>query len=194
MKIFDGLKLHPNGFLGAPVEFRDVRVKKPVQVDLIGTAARRITLESEENALTANKEVDDLFKEITSHEGILERNFEFRERLFSVALKAFGTRTIDEWIDKQKQNPYFDTMQNRFVEEMVGYVFTGFRRYHSAIYLDILDIGTHNAFTIGPNVGQYLRNRSGNDVMSIRDFLQKWLSQRDGLSDLAITLRVLFGS
>lgn len=194
MKIFDGLKLYPNGFLGAPVEFRDVRVKKPVQVDLIGTAARRITLESEENSLTGNKEIDELFKEITSHEDILKRNFEFRERLFTVALKAFGTATIDEWIAKQKQNPYFDTSQQRFVEEMVGYVFTGFRRYHPAIYLDILDIGTHNAFTIGPNVGQYLRNRSGNGMMSIPEFIQKWLGQRDGLSDFAITMRVLFGS
>lgn len=192
MKVFAGLKLHPNGFLGAPIEYREAHLNRPIQVDLIGTATRKITLENEDNTLAPNNFIEELYKEAISHEDVMKRSFEFRERVYVAALRSFGTYTINEWIERQKYNPYFDSMQNRFVEETVCYVFTGFRKYHPMIYLDTLDIGTQNAFAIGPNVRQHLIN--GFKPMSIHDFLQSWLGQRDGLSDLFISLRVLFGS
>lgn len=194
MKIFAGLKLHPNGFLGAPLEYRKAQVNKPVQVDLIGTATRRITLESEENDLTPNQFVDELFKETLKHEDIMKLHFEFREQVYVAALRAFGTLTINEWIDKQKHNPYFDTMQNRFVEETVGYVYTGNRKYHPMVYVDVLDIGKHNAFAIGPLTREHLLNGNLGKPVLIRDFIRYWLGQRDGMSDLLFSLRVLFGS
>lgn len=192
MKVFAGLKLHPNGFLGAPIEYRSVHATRPIQVDLIGNTSRTITLENENNTLTPNNAIEELFKDAISHEDILKRNFAFRERLYVAALKAFGTLTINEWIEKQKQNPYFDTMQNRFVEETVGYVYTGFRKYHPMVYVDTLDIGFKNAFDVGPNLRKYLANQDR--PVLVRDFLASWLRQRDGLSDLLFSLRVLFGS
>lgn len=194
MKIFGGLKLYPNGFLGAPHEYRSAQVNKPIQVDLIGAATRRITLESEANDLTPNQTIEELYKETLKHESLLKQDFAFRERLYVAALRAFGTLTINEWIEKQKQNPYFDTMQNRFVDETVCYVFTGFRKYHPMIYVDTLDIGKHNAWTIGVATREYLINGYRNEPMLIRDFLRYWLGQRDGLSDMLLTLRVFFGS
>jgi hypothetical protein len=194
VKIFAGLKLHPNGFLGAPLEYRAVKVKKPIQVDLIGTASGRITLENEDNSLSPNAVIQELFDEAISHETVLQRNFAFRERLYVAALNAFGTSTINEWIEKQKQNPYFDTMQNRFVEETIGYVYTGFRKYHPMVYVDTLDIGTHNAFSIGPNIRQHILDANVGKPVLIRDFIRTWLGQRDGISDMLFTLRVLFGS
>lgn len=194
MKIFAGLKLHPNGFLGAPLEYRSAHASRPIQVDLIGTATRKVTLETEDNTVTPNTFIEELFEQAISHELIVARNFAFRERVYKEALRAFGTITINEWIEKQKQNPYFDSMQNRFVEETVGYVFTGFRKYHPMVYVETLDIGEYNAFEIGPNVRNYLLNFNGQQSMLIRDFLQQWLTQRDGMSDMLFTLRVLFGS
>ncbi|BAQ02699.1 virion structural protein [Ralstonia phage RSL2] len=194
MKIFGGLKLYPNGFLGAPIEYRKAQVNKPIQVDLIGAATRRITLESEANDLTPNADIEELWKEVTKHEDMLKRDFAFRERLYRSALGAFGTLTINEWIEKQKQNPYFDTMQNRFVDETVCYVYTGFRKYHPMIYVDTLDIGKHNAWTVGVATREFLLNRYNNEPVLIRDFLRTWLGQRDGLSDMLFTLRVFFGS
>lgn len=193
MKIFAGLKLHPNGFLGAPIEYRSAHPKKPITVDLIGTASRTIKLESEENTLNPNVLIEELFKETLKHEDILSKNFEFREKLYVAALRAFGTLTIQDWIDKQKQSPYFDTMQNRFVEETVCYVYTGFRKYHPMVYVDTLKIGEHNAFQIGPATREYLFSNHYQTIL-IREFLQKWLSQRDGLTDVVFSLRVLFGS
>lgn len=193
MKIFAGLKLHPNGFLGAPLEYRAVHVQKPIQVDLIGTASGRITLENESDAISPNVMIQELFDEALKHESVMKRSFAFRERLYVAALHAFGTSTIDEWIEKQKENPYFDSMQNRLVEETIGFVYTGFRKYHPMIYVDTLDIGTHNAFSIGPNVRQFMISHAGRPVL-IRDFIRSWLGQRDGISDMLFTLRVLFGS
>lgn len=194
MKIFGGLKLYPNGFLGAPIEYRKAQVNKPIQVDLIGAATRRITLESEANDLTPNQDIEELWKEVTKHEDMLKRDFAFRERLYRAALGAFGTLTITDWIEKQKQNPYFDTMQNRFVDETVCYVYTGFRKYHPMIYVDTLDIGKHNAWTVGVATREFLLGRYNNEPVLIRDFLRTWLGQRDGLSDMLFTLRVFFGS
>lgn len=193
MKIFAGLKLHPNGFLGAPLEYRAAKPSRPVEVDLIGTATRKIRLESEENTLTPNTAIEELYEETLKHESVMKRDFAFRERLLVAALQAFGTLTINDWIEKQKQNPYFDTMQNRFVEETVHYVMTGFRKYHPMVYLDTMDIGTHNAFEIGPSTRKMLVDLNFRPI-PIREFLQMWLGQRDGLSDMLISLRVLFGS
>lgn len=194
MKIFGGLKLHPNGFLGAPLEFQKAQLNKPIQVDLIGTATRRITLEADGNAVTGNAAIDEIFQETLKHESIMRDNMIFRERLFTAALNAFGTETIQEWISRQKQNPYFDTMQNRFVEETVCYVFTDFRKYHPAVYLETLKIGKRNAFSIGDGVRTHLLSSYGGQQMPIRDFIQAWVSKRDGLSDLLFSLRIMFGS
>uniref|UniRef100_A0AAU7PFK4 Virion structural protein n=1 Tax=Burkholderia phage vB_BgluM-SURPRISE13 TaxID=3159457 RepID=A0AAU7PFK4_9VIRU len=193
MKIFGGLKLYPNGFLGAPIEYRKAQVGQPIQVDLIGTAMRRISLEPEDTDMAPNQEIEEIWKETTKHEDILKRDHAFRERLYVAGLRAFGTLTINDWIEKQKQNPYFDTMQNRFVDETVCYVYTGFRKYHPSIYLDTCTIGKHNAWTIGVATREYLVNYRNEPVL-IRDFLRTWLGQRDGISDMLFTLRVFFGS
>lgn len=194
MREFAGLKLHPNGFLGAPIEFREPRIKKPVQIDLIGTASRRITLESDEASITPNREIDELFKEAASHEDLMGRDFMFRERILRATLQAFGTITINDWILRQKANPYFDSMQNRFVEETVGFVYTGFRKYHPSVYMDTLDMGTHNAFAIGPSVRSHLMNNPTQPETTITEFVQQWLSRPGGTADLLFSIRILFGS
>lgn len=194
MKTFGGLKLHPRGFLGAPIEYRTAHVTpRPVKADLIGGVSRTITFEPEDNLLKPNNFIEELYAEAAKKEDIIKRNILFRERIYVAALQAFGTVTIQDWIEKQKQNPYFDTMQNRFVEETVGYVFTGFRKYHPAIYAETCAIGTHNAFSMGPNVRSYLFTGTG-EPMLMRDFIRRWLTQRDGMSDMFISLRVMFGS
>lgn len=194
MKIFGGLKLHPNGFLGAPIEYRSTHVDRPVRVDLIGAVSRKVSFESDDNVLKPNNLIEELFDELTKKEDAMKYNPLFRERVYMAALQAFGTLTINEWIERQKQNPYFDTMQNRFVEETVCYVYTGFRKYHAMVYVDTLDIGTHNAFQIGPYVREHLMLNTAGKAVLVREFIQKWLTQRDGMSDLIFSLRVLFGS
>lgn len=195
MKTFGGLKLHPRGFLGAPIEYRTAHVApRPIRADLIGGVSRTITFEPEDNILKPNNFIEELYVEATKKEDIMKRNILFRERVYVAALQAFGTVTIQDWIEKQKQNPYFDTMHNRFVEETVCYVYSGFRKYHPAIYLETCtEPGTHNAFSMGPNTRDYLFSGIGQPVL-IRDFIGRWLTQRDGMSDMFISLRVMFGS
>lgn len=192
MKVFGGLKLHPRGFLGAPIEFRKAQIDRPVQVDLIGTATRKITIESDSNRVNGNAEIDDLMKEVFKNEDILHKDAMFRERLFIAALRAFGTVSINEWVDRQKLNPYFGVMQNRVVEDLVGYVFTGQRQVHPMVYLDSVHIASRNSFSVGPNVRAYLSDHR--DRMTIQDFIGRWLTHRDGMTDMMLTLRLLFGT
>lgn len=194
MKIFAGLRLYPNGFLGAPAEYREAHLKKPIQIDIAGSATRRITLESDENAIAPNVTIDEIYKQATTSTVLLGQDFMFREQLYRTMLKAFGTMTIEDWVVKQKENPYFDTMQNRFLEETVAFVYTGHRKYHPAAYMDSIDMGSHNAFSIGPALREHLFGQYQSQPILIRDFLQQWLSQPDGLSDLLISSRIFFGS
>lgn len=194
MRVFGGLKLHPNGFLGAPFEYRSPHASKPVTLDLVKAVTRNVSIENEDNLIKPNNFIMELYDEVIAKEDAMKRNLLFRERVYTAALQAFGTLTINEWIDRQKQNPYFDTMQNRFVEEMVCFVFTGFAKYHPASYINSFDIGERNALSIGPNVREYLLVNSNGQPMLIRDFVLRWLGQRDGMTNLLCSLRVLFGS
>lgn len=194
MKIFAGLRLYPNGFLGAPAEYREAHLKKPIQIDIAGSATRRITLESDENSITPNVTIDEIYTKATTSTVLLGQDFMFREQLYRTMLAAFGTSTIQDWVIKQKENPYFDTIQNRFLEETVAFVYTGHRKYYPAVYMDSIDMGTHNAFSIGPAVRECLFDQHQSQPILIRDFLQQWLSQQDGLSDLLISSRLIFGS
>lgn len=194
MKIFGGLKLHPHGFLGAPVEYRSPHgAKRPVKVDLIGAVSRSISFEADDNLVKPNNLIDELFTEISTKEDAMKLNILVRERVYMAALQAFGTITIQDWIEKQKQNPYFDTIQNRFIEETVCYVYTGFRKYHPTVYQGVCQIGTHNAFSLGPKTREFLFQPNQQPVL-IRDFIGRWLRQRDGMSDMLFTLNILFGS
>lgn len=194
MKIFAGLKLHPNGFLGAPIEYRSAHgAKRPIRVDLIGAVSRSISIDSDDSVIKPNNFIEELFKEASTKEDAMKRNIMFRERLYLAALQAFGTLTIQQWIDKQKQNPYFDAIQNRFVEETVCYVYTGFRKYHPTVYQGVCSIGSHNAFVMGPKTREFLYQPKQEPVL-IREFIGRWLQQRDGMSDMLFTLNIMFGS
>lgn len=193
MKVFAGLKLYPSGFLGAPTEYREAHIKKPIQIDIAGSATRRITLESDENTITPNVTIDEIYKKATSDATTFGQDFLFREHFYHTVMNAFGTTTITDWVLRQKENPYFDTMQNRFLEETVEFVYTGHRRYHPSAYMDIIDMGTNNAFAMGPGVRK-LFPQYQHEPITIRDFMQSWLSQPDGLSDMLISTRIMFGT
>lgn len=195
MKIYAGLKLHPRGFLGLPTEVRTPHVSREIKVDFVGAVSRNITIESEDNVLKPNTLIEQLYDIATSKEDELRLNSAFKERLLIAALSAFGTVLLVDWLEKQKQNPYFDTMQNRFVEETVCFVYTGFRKYHPQVYLDTLTIGKVNSYSAGPSTQQFILSKvRTNDSVTVRDFILKWLSHPNGLSDLLISLRVMFGS
>lgn len=193
MKIIGGLKLHPRGFLGSTTEYRQPHVNRPVKVDLIGAVTRSISFDVDDNVLKPNTLIEELFAKSISKEDLIKTNFLFREKILLAALSAFGTLTINQWLEAQKQNPYFDVTQNRFVEEMVCFVYTGHWKYHPALYLDSMMIGTHNSLSYGPCVREWIFANNKEPVL-VRDFIQKWLSQRDGFSTLLISLRVLFGT
>jgi hypothetical protein len=192
MKIFAGLKLYPHGFLGAPQETADAHLDRPIQVNVVGVATSRVTLDSGENVVKPNRAICDLYSKIINDPTALE-DFQIRERLYYEALNAFGTVTINDWFERQKQNPYFDTRQNRFVEETFRYVFEGQRTYHPSVYLSSMSIGTANAFKIGPYANRWIKDVHGRDQLLIREFLQRWLSQDDGLTDMATSLFIMFG-
>jgi hypothetical protein len=81
-----------------------------------------------------------------------------------------------------------------FVVVLVWLVLWGLGLFVGLVFVDTLDIGTHNAFEIGPSVREHLLNRYQGQPVLIRDFILTWLGQKTGTSDLLFTLRVLFGS
>lgn len=191
MKIFGGLKLYPAGFLGAPLEVPEPTLKKPLQIDVVGVATRSVKLESNENLLRPHRAINELYEKIIN-DPLALKDFALRERLYYEALRIFGTKTLNDWVERQKQNPYFDSWQNRFVEETIGYVFEGRRPYHVSVYLTSMQLGRQNDFKVGPNIQRWVKDNSGDPIL-IRDFIQRWLQQDDGLTDMATALFIMFG-
>lgn len=192
MKLFSGLKLYPNGFLGAPIEFAKVEVDDSIKLDLIGGSSKRFMLGSENDSITPNKEIEELYERILQKEDILRDSMAFRERVFLAALRAFGTEDFTTWFELQKSNPYFGSMQNRFVEETIGFIYGKDRMYHPAVYMDSMLINAVNAFSVGVNAKTYLYSNTNQRVM-VKDIIQKWVSRTNGMSDMIISLRILFG-
>lgn len=192
MKIFAGLKLYPHGFLGVPAETADPQIDRPIQVNVVGVATSRVTLDSGENVIKPNRGICDLYQKVVNDPHALDK-FEIRERLYYEAMRAFGTTTFNDWFERQKQNPYFDTMQNRFIEETIRYVFEGQLAYHPSVYLSSMNIGASNAFSVGPYAKRWLKDVYSNNPITIVDFIQKWLGQDDGLTDMVTRLFIMFG-
>lgn len=192
MKIFAGLKLYPHGFLGAPLETPEPQLNKPIQIDVIGTATRSVKLESSENLLRPHKAINDIYEKVISDPKALQ-DFALKERLYYEALRVFGTVTLQDWIERQKQNPYFDTWQNRFLDETIGYIYEGHRRYHVSVYLTSMQIGRVNSFKVGEKVQKWVKDVNGKRPILIKDMIQSWLSQDDGLTDMVTSLFIMFG-
>lgn len=193
MRVYAGgqYRLYPRGFLGSLAEY-ELPMNHPVsRVQVLAAGTETILkVEDLEGPVQSNTMIDRIYSKTINSQTALD-DAAFREAIYCEALKAFGTDSLFAWIVAQKENPYFDSMQNRFVDETLGYAFRGHRRFHVSTYLTCLTIGHKNAFQKGQFMTEYWESIR---EMSIADFLIRWLSQDDGLTDMVQSLWIMFGN
>lgn len=194
------LKIYPSGFLGSGSVTQTEPINMLVNVrNLLNKNKVNRTI-----PYTANQDIVSIWEEAMINNKEF-KSFEYKEKILVVAMKAFGTATLKQWIDAQVDNPMCGDTHYRWIDETLEYVMSGRRRsYQFNTWLTVLNASRPDAEAKGYSkvMDDYLRrgvpvlltNSNVNPrTMSIADFITAWVRQPNGIEDLTSSLNVLFG-
>lgn len=147
-----------------------------------------------------HKSVDKLYGQYINR-ALNTTSVDFRRKVLTVALQAFGTRDFEVWYSSQRQSPGLGRTHIDFLEDTLRFIWNGRREMDVNTWLAILELedagdrsGAYSElakdfFGIRSNgVERPARNRDMVDVV------QAWCSRAGGIEDMLCTLHVLFGN
>lgn len=194
------LKIYPSGFLGS------ANVIQTEPIDMIVNVKNLLnrTRVNKSTPYTANQEVVLMWEDALMNSKEF-KSFEYKEKILVLAMKAFGTRLIKHWIDAQVDNVMCGDTHYRWIDETLMYVMVGSHRsFQYNTWLTVLS--TARPDTEAKGYSKVMYNFFGNGKpsvlvdpannprnMTVVDFLRRWVSQENGIEDLAASLNVLFG-
>ena len=193
-------KVYPSGFLGS----NEVPTTEPIDVEKIKDRLFDLSAINNPDGHTANLEVVRIWKKIVGGDPDFPQ-FDFKEEILKVAIRAFGAMRIIDWLRIQQESPYYGEYHVKWIDETLGFVFEGKHRVYSTHnWTTLLQMvmgvretgltpGTRHYFYKDTNYGslQFIDYPSAN--MLVCDFIARWVSQANGINDLAASLHVLFG-
>lgn len=194
------LKVYPSGFLGSGTVTQTEPINMLVNVrNLLNKNKVNRTI-----PYTANQDVVTMWEEamINSNEF---KSFAYKEKILVIAMKAFGTSTLKQWIDAQVDNPLCGDTHYRWLDETLEYVMEGRRRaYQYNTWITVLSASRPDAEAKGYSrvMDNYFRrgvpvlltsSNSNPKIMSMADFITAWVCKPNGIEDLTASLNVLFG-
>ena len=146
-----------------------------------------------------DSEVTGIFNQWRKDEDLI-RNFEFRETLLKVALRAFDDQSFGRWIELQHAQGGVGYLHRRFIKEMVGRVFSNqAKTMDNYQYYRLLSREPFSTKFPDTNVSSVLSTdyldtfiKSGQGSF-LPDVLTEWTKDTDGVVDLICTLNVIFG-
>ena len=143
---------------------------------------------------TASREVESLWDDVVAGDPAY-KTFEFREKILRVAIPAFGTDTIYEWVVAQAQSDMHTEYQQRWIEETLQYVFLGKpREYSYNVWFSMITSGHGDKTKLMSRIVNDTVGRNGAfHQCTILEFINRWVSQPRGVDDLISSLHVLFG-
>lgn len=129
------------------------------------------------------------------------QSMEFRERVFTLALTAFGTMDFALWYSKQFVSPSVGDTHHRFLDDTISFIAGGTREMCMENWRALLSYAdrddTHDLVTMTAaqffgisTVGQS-RVPKNRDLI---DIIQQWTSRPGGFEDMLCTMHILFGS
>jgi hypothetical protein len=194
------LKIYPSGFLGSG------SVAQTEPINMVASVRNLLNKEKVTRTMpyTANADVVTIWDDamVNSQEF---KSFAYKEKILVVAMKAFGAKSLKNWIDAQVDNPMCGDSHYRWIDETLQYVMTGTRRqYQYNTWLTILSASRPDAEAKGYSKIMYQYFGTGTPAilsvsnknpktMSVVDFIAAWVSRPNGIEDLAASLNVLFG-
>ena len=146
-----------------------------------------------------DSEVTSIFNQWRKDEDLI-RNFEFRETLLKVALRAFDDQSFGRWIELQHAQGGVGYLHRRFIKEMVGRIFSDqAKTMDNYQYYRLLSREPFSTKFPDTNVSSVLSTdyldtfiKSGQGSF-LPDVLTEWTKDTDGVVDLICTLNVIFG-
>ena len=189
----DQFRLYPRGFLGS---FSN----KPVVHRYDASAETLRILRNTETSPPSfkmlgapNQDLDVLYQSLLNAPSNMER-FVWREELLKVALKAFGTESVKEWVNAQAATPYCGKYHKDFISDCMRFA-NGNPRYQAiSTWNNLLsDEDMGGGGKLPTNADGFYFNYVQFDKATIVDLVKAWCSQEGGYSDMVISLNILFG-
>jgi hypothetical protein len=194
------LKIYPSGFLGSATVNQTEPINMIVNVKNL-LNRNKVTKTA---PYTANQDVMLMWYDAMMNDKTF-KGFEYKEKILVIAMKAFGTRTLKQWIDAQVDNPMCGDSHYRWIDETLNYVMNGTSRsFQYNTWLTVLSAARPDAeakgYTktmnqyFGGKVAAILTSSNTNPrTMSMVDFITAWVCKPNGIEDLTSSLNVLFG-
>lgn len=194
------LKIYPSGFLGS------AGVLQTEPIDMIVNVKNLLnrTRVNKSTPYTANHEVVLMWEEALINNKEF-KSFEYKEKILVIAMKAFGTKTLKNWIDAQVDNPMCGDTHYRWIDETIRYVLESTpRSFQFNTWLTVLSASRPDTEAKGYSKLMYHYFGNGRASllvspnmqprgMTMVDFIRTWVCRENGIEDLTASLNVLFG-
>jgi hypothetical protein len=194
------LKIYPSGFLGSAAVNQTEPINLIVNVKNL-LNRNRVT---KPTVYTANQDVVQMWDSAILNDAAF-KSFDYKEKILIIAMKAFGTLTVKQWIDAQVDNPTCGDTHYRWIDETLCYVMSGTSRsFQFNTWLTILSAARPDTEAkgyskimdkyFGGKTPAILTSSNNNPrTMSMVDFITAWVCKPNGIEDLTSSLNVLFG-
>lgn len=181
------LKVYPSGFLGSDT----VRTTAPIDLEKQKERFFDLSAITNPDGHTANLEVVRLWNDVIASTE-LYKTFDFRERILRVAATAFGPHRFMEWVEAQRESPYYNDYHARWMDETLQFIFEGKpRRMSHNNWIDLTQATAGDGrMKDSPIVAKYRQLYAG---LTVLDVLGKWCAIKGGIDDIPASLHVLFG-
>jgi hypothetical protein len=193
-------RIYPRGFAGAIVGMRVQRSPTNSEARFRTLSMTMSLFKPSAASIDPNPAVKDMYQQYISGRNVTS-SFEFKKRVYLIALHAFGTQNFMEWIQEQYKSPMVGANHREFLDDTLCFIKDGRpRRLRLETWDSMLQVEDRGVGS--PALSQCaidffnLRRENGNELTNVGlvPVLQKWLSQPGGLYDLIGTLHLLFGA
>ncbi len=189
-----GSRLYPRGFIGGLPKPRLERVSKPSWIDQLMSHQFTVNRYRPADSTTvANPDVEVLYAAYIKQSGDVT-SFDFRTRVLSVALKAFGTNDFRFWLAQQRTSPAVGERHQRFLRDMLRFIGGERRELPLDVWSSLL-VADNDGIPQGPDrfVEEWFATNFPSGAATTTNILQMWCSRYNGIEDLLVSLHLLFG-
>lgn len=110
----------------------------PIQ-DTVNSVLQGKTRTNETSKYHYDKTISDLYEQYTDNPRLL-LDFTYREKILTVALRAFSNSTLDGWIQMQNKSEFFTVLHKEFIIDTLQYLCTGRRRINIETWPFLLEV------------------------------------------------------
>lgn len=145
-----------------------------------------------------NREITELHTAYMINAGLFLRNFDNREQIILQVLRTIG-KDFSAWYSKHAKDEKIDRNLIDFIEDSCRFIQTGQRKYPIESWSRMVEsrLGANNYREVPQNISDltYISSHYTTGVRrrSTSEVIQKWLSHEAGITDMLLSLYIMFG-